>query len=60
MANGTAIDFNRAAPPLMEIVSEPEIETAEEAVAYLNSLRQNPRLCGVSDATWKRVKCAAT
>ena len=38
-AYGT-LDFNRAGTPLMEIVSEPEIESAEEAVAYLNSLRQ--------------------
>jgi aspartyl-tRNA(Asn)/glutamyl-tRNA(Gln) amidotransferase subunit B len=54
MANGTAIDFNRAGTPLMEIVSEPEIETAEEAVAYLNSLRQILVYAGVSDADMEK------
>ena len=33
LANSTVIDFNRAGTPLMEIVSEPEIETPEEAFA---------------------------
>ncbi|MDF1814423.1 MAG: Asp-tRNA(Asn)/Glu-tRNA(Gln) amidotransferase subunit GatB [Verrucomicrobiales bacterium] len=46
----TTIDFNRAGTPLMEIVSEPEIDSAEEAVAYLNSLRQILVYSGVSDA----------
>ena len=54
MGNGTAIDFNRAGAPLMEIVSEPEIETAEEAVAYLNSLRQILIYAGVSDADMEK------
>jgi aspartyl-tRNA(Asn)/glutamyl-tRNA(Gln) amidotransferase subunit B len=39
-ASGTTIDFNRAGTPLMEIVSEPELDTPEEVVAYLGSLRQ--------------------
>ena len=54
MANGTAIDFNRAGTPLMEIVSEPEIDTAEEAVAYLNSLRQILVYAGISDADMEK------
>jgi len=36
----TGIDFNRAGTPLMEIVSEPEIDSPEEAFAYLASLKQ--------------------
>jgi aspartyl-tRNA(Asn)/glutamyl-tRNA(Gln) amidotransferase subunit B len=36
----TGIDFNRAGTPLMEIVSEPEIDSPEEAFAYLSSLKQ--------------------
>ena len=51
---GTTIDFNRAGTPLMEIVSEPEIESAEEAVAYLNSLRQILVYAGVSDADMEK------
>ena len=54
MANHTLIDFNRAGTPLMEIVSEPEIESAEEAVAYLNSLRQILVHAGVSDADMEK------
>jgi aspartyl-tRNA(Asn)/glutamyl-tRNA(Gln) amidotransferase subunit B len=50
----TTLDFNRAGSPLMEIVSEPEIENAEEAVAYLNSLRQILIYGGVSDADMEK------
>ncbi len=38
--SSTGIDFNRAGTPLMEIVSEPEIESPEEAFAYLTALKQ--------------------
>ncbi|QRN40853.1 MAG: Asp-tRNA(Asn)/Glu-tRNA(Gln) amidotransferase subunit GatB [Neisseriaceae bacterium] len=34
----TAIDFNRAGTPLIEVVSEPEMHSAEEAVAYAKAL----------------------
>jgi aspartyl-tRNA(Asn)/glutamyl-tRNA(Gln) amidotransferase subunit B len=50
----TTLDFNRAGSPLMEIVSEPEIETAEEAVAYISSLRQILIYGGVSDADMEK------
>lgn len=50
----TTIDFNRAGTPLMEIVSEPEIESAEEAFAYLTSLRQILIYGGVSDADMEK------
>lgn len=50
----TTIDFNRAGTPLMEIVSEPEIDSPEEAVAYLNSLRQILVYSGVSDADMEK------
>ncbi|HUZ49366.1 MAG TPA: Asp-tRNA(Asn)/Glu-tRNA(Gln) amidotransferase subunit GatB [Candidatus Dormibacteraeota bacterium] len=43
------IDFNRAGVPLMECVSEPEIHSADEAVAYLESLRRTLQQLGVSD-----------
>ena len=51
---GTLLDFNRAGTPLMEIVSEPDIESAEEAFAYLNSLRQILVYGGVSDADMEK------
>ncbi len=50
----SGIDFNRAGTPLMEIVSEPEIETPEEAFAYLTSLQQILIYGGVSDADMEK------
>ncbi len=43
------VDFNRAGVPLMECVSEPELRSAAEAVAYLESLRRTLLALGVSD-----------
>jgi len=45
----TGIDLNRAGTPLIEIVSEPEIRSAAEAVAYLKKLHQLVVYLGVSD-----------
>jgi aspartyl-tRNA(Asn)/glutamyl-tRNA(Gln) amidotransferase subunit B len=45
----TLLDFNRAGVPLMECVSEPELHSAQEAVAYLESLRRTLLRLGVSD-----------
>ena len=50
----STLDFNRAGTPLMELVSEPEIESAEEAVAYLNSLRQILIYADLSDADMEK------
>ena len=36
----TGVDLNRAGTPLLEIVSEPEISNAKEAVAYFKAIRQ--------------------
>ena len=49
-ATDSLVDYNRAGTPLMEIVSEPDIDSAEEAFAYLTSLRQILIYGGVSDA----------
>ncbi|HTX57822.1 MAG TPA: Asp-tRNA(Asn)/Glu-tRNA(Gln) amidotransferase subunit GatB [Candidatus Acidoferrales bacterium] len=43
------VDFNRAGVPLMECVSEPELHSADEAVAYLEALRRTLQQLGVSD-----------
>ncbi|MEK6806864.1 MAG: Asp-tRNA(Asn)/Glu-tRNA(Gln) amidotransferase subunit GatB [Pseudomonadota bacterium] len=45
----TGIDLNRAGTPLIEIVSEPDIRTAAEAVAYLKKLHQLVVYLGVCD-----------
>jgi aspartyl-tRNA(Asn)/glutamyl-tRNA(Gln) amidotransferase subunit B len=50
-AHGAAslVDLNRAGVPLLEIVSEPDMGTAAEAVAYLRTLRQILQYLGVCD-----------
>jgi len=45
----TKVDLNRTGTPLVEIVSKPEIHTAEEARAYLEELRLMLRELGISD-----------
>ena len=45
----THVDLNRCGVPLIEIVSAPEIHSAEEASAYLRALRDILVACGVSD-----------
>mgnify|MGYP001189836582 FL=1 len=45
----SGIDLNRAGTPLLEIVSEPEINTPEEAVAYLKSIHSIIRYLEISD-----------
>src|SRR6478735_9354553 len=50
----SGIDFNRAGTPLMEIVSEPDISSPEEAFAYLSSLKQALIYGGVSDADMEK------
>ncbi|NWK56133.1 Asp-tRNA(Asn)/Glu-tRNA(Gln) amidotransferase subunit GatB [Verrucomicrobiaceae bacterium N1E253] len=53
-SNNSTIDFNRAGTPLMEIVSDPDIETPEEAYAYLKSLQQILIYGGISDADMEK------
>jgi aspartyl-tRNA(Asn)/glutamyl-tRNA(Gln) amidotransferase subunit B len=48
--DGTRIDLNRAGVPLIEIVSEPDLRSAEEAGAYLRALHAILRAVGASDA----------
>lgn len=48
-SGGTLCDYNRCGVPLIEIVSEPDIRSAEEAVAYVQKLRAIMLYTGVSD-----------
>src|SRR5881398_554830 len=50
----TGIDFNRAGTPLMEIVTQPEITSPEEAFAFLTALKQILIYGGVSDADMEK------
>lgn len=45
----SGVDFNRAGIPLLEIVTEPDIHSADEAYAYLTLLKQMLEYMGVSD-----------
>src|SRR4051812_1681165 len=54
LESGTSIDFNRAGTPLMEIVTQPEINSPEEAFAFLTSLKQILIYGGVSDADMEK------
>ncbi|MYD65557.1 MAG: Asp-tRNA(Asn)/Glu-tRNA(Gln) amidotransferase subunit GatB [Chloroflexi bacterium] len=48
------LDVNRSGVPLMEIVSQPDIRSATQAVAYLRKLRQTLRYLEVSDADMEK------
>jgi aspartyl-tRNA(Asn)/glutamyl-tRNA(Gln) amidotransferase subunit B len=48
------VDFNRAGVPLMEIVSEADMRSAEEAYAYVTRLRQIVRYLGVSSGDMEK------
>ena len=50
----TLVDFNRTSVPLIEIVSQPDISSAEEAIAYLERLRELLRFAKVSDCRWEQ------
>ncbi|MBN1494220.1 Asp-tRNA(Asn)/Glu-tRNA(Gln) amidotransferase subunit GatB [Candidatus Peregrinibacteria bacterium] len=51
---GTLCDYNRTGEPLMEIVSEPDMRSAEEAVAYAREIQNILRYCGASDADMEK------
>src|SRR3954471_3839110 len=60
-ASDSLIDYNRAGTPLMEIVSEPALHTAEEAYAYLTSLRATMIYGAISDCDMEKgqLRCDA-
>lgn len=53
------LDYNRACVPLMELVTEPDIHTAKEAVAFLEHMRSVYQYAGVSEADTKKgqIRC---
>ncbi len=53
-ASGTLLDFNRSGTPLAEIVSEPDIRTAEEARIYAETMHKLLRYSGASDADMEK------
>ncbi len=59
--NDSLVDYNRAGTPLMEIVSEPDMHSGEEAYAYLTALRQIMVQGGISDCDMEKgqLRCDA-
>jgi aspartyl-tRNA(Asn)/glutamyl-tRNA(Gln) amidotransferase subunit B len=55
----TLVNLNRAGVPLLEIVSEPDIHTAEEAVAYGHELRLLMRWLGISNGDMEKATCVS-
>jgi len=57
----TLVDLNRSGVPLVEIVSEPDLRSAEEVGVYLRTLRQILRYVGASDADMEKgqLRCDA-
>ena len=59
--NFTAIDLNRAGVPLLEIVSEPDLHSSDEAFAYITALRKLVRWLDVCDGNMEEgsMRCDA-
>ncbi|MEP7278098.1 MAG: Asp-tRNA(Asn)/Glu-tRNA(Gln) amidotransferase subunit GatB [Bacteroidota bacterium] len=59
--HNTCIDYNRAGVPLVEIVTEPTLHSAEEAVAYITELRKLVRYLDVCDGNMEEgsMRCDA-
>ena len=55
----SVIDYNRAGVPLLELVTEPCIHSAEEAVAFLEHMRSAYKYCNISEADTKKgqIRC---
>ena len=54
LANSSIIDYNRAGTPLMELVSDPDIDTPEEAFAYVKTVQQILIYGGISTADMEK------
>ncbi len=57
--DSTLINYNRAGVPLLELVTEPDFHTAEEAVAFLETMRSIYQYAGISEADSKKgqIRC---
>ncbi len=58
-ATVSKIDYNRAGVPLLELVTEPDFRNAEEAVAFLETMRTNYQYANISEADSKKgqIRC---
>ena len=53
-SSGSLVDYNRAGTPLLEIVTAPDLRSADEAVAFLNALRMMLSQAGISDCDMEK------
>ena len=55
----STIDYNRAGVPLLELVTEPDMHSAEEAVAFLETMRSIYQYAGISEADSRKgqIRC---
>jgi aspartyl-tRNA(Asn)/glutamyl-tRNA(Gln) amidotransferase subunit B len=60
-ADSSVVDFNRCGTPLVEIVTEPDIRSPEQAVAFLGLLKNTLQTIGVSDCDMEKgsLRCDA-
>jgi aspartyl-tRNA(Asn)/glutamyl-tRNA(Gln) amidotransferase subunit B len=60
-ATDSLIDLNRAGVPLLELVSEPDLRSAEEAAQYVSEIRKLVRFLGISDGNMEEgsLRCDA-
>lgn len=58
---GSLVDYNRAGAPLLEIVTEPDLRSSEEAVALLNAIRMLLVAAGIADCDMEKgqMRCDA-
>ncbi len=61
LGHESLLDFNRAGAPLIEIVSDPDMSSPEEAFAYLTSLKMHLLYAGISDCDMEKgqMRCDA-
>lgn len=59
LSNISLIDYNRAGVPLLELVTEPDFRSSEEAVAFLETMRAIYQYAGISEADAKKgqIRC---
>ena len=59
LSTKSIIDYNRAGVPLLELVTEPCLESADEALAFLETMIRIYRYCGISDADTRlgQIRC---
>ena len=59
LPSGSLINYNRAGVPLLELVTEPDIHSADEAVAFLETMRSIYQYAGISEADSKKgqIRC---